>query len=274
LDAHSKIAWALLGLIKQRGIDEYVKLEEELTTRSSEKISRSTELVLQQTGKEVLAAIESEKGTPEDKLRLFLIFYVTHQNLPVSELADFEKKLEALGCDLSALHYLKGIKAFDDNWATQNLNQSTQSSSTAASFTKEFFSMFGNVVTAGIKYIVPQNKDYYVTRVVDAIMELKSEKLGTSDFHYFDPKFPKNAPRKNTPFKEAIVFIVGGGNYLEYQNLKDYAEKATTNVPEGINPSTLSKKIIIYGTTEMLNGSQFLSQISKLGNVYKTKPNQ
>ena len=31
-------------------------------------------------------------------------------------------------------------------------------------------------------------------------------------------------PRKNTPFKEAIVFVVGGGNFVEYQNLQEYAK--------------------------------------------------
>ena len=33
-----------------------------------------------------------------------------------------------------------------------------------------------------------------------------------------------NIPRKNTPFNQAIVFTVGGGNYVEYQNLMDYAK--------------------------------------------------
>jgi len=58
-------------------------------------------------------------------------------------------------------------------------------------------------------------------------------------------------PRKNTPFKDAIVFIIGGGNYVEYQNLQDYAKKLPT-------------KKILYGSTELLNASQFLSQLSEL----------
>lgn len=28
--------------------------------------------------------------------------------------------------------------------------------------------------------------------------------------------------RTKTPFSDAIVFVVGGGNYIEYQNLQDY----------------------------------------------------
>ena len=31
-------------------------------------------------------------------------------------------------------------------------------------------------------------------------------------------------PRTKTPFNDAIVFVVGGGNYIEYQNLLDNAK--------------------------------------------------
>jgi hypothetical protein len=31
-------------------------------------------------------------------------------------------------------------------------------------------------------------------------------------------------PRAKTPFNDAIVFVVGGGNYIEYQNLLDNAK--------------------------------------------------
>jgi len=59
--------------------------------------------------------------------------------------------------------------------------------------------------------------------------------------------------QKNTPFKEAIVFIVGGGNYVEYQNLQDYSKK---------QPS----KRIVYGSTQILSATQFLEQVNQLGN--------
>lgn len=67
-----------------------------------------------------------------------------------------------------------------------------------------------------------------MTRIVDAIMEMKND-LGVDSYCYFDPKVQKKMrqsaiPRKSTPFKEAIVFVVGGGNYMEYQNLQDYAK--------------------------------------------------
>ena len=65
-----------------------------------------------------------------------------------------------------------------------------------------------------------------VTKVVDALMELKSAPE-TDDYRYFDPKLlratdPNTITRSKSPFNEAIVFVVGGGNYIEYQNLVDY----------------------------------------------------
>jgi len=59
-------------------------------------------------------------------------------------------------------------------------------------------------------------------------MEMKISQE-TEDYRYFDPKQLRatdssQIPRNRTPFQEAIVFMVGGGNYIEYQNLVDYTK--------------------------------------------------
>ena len=61
-------------------------------------------------------------------------------------------------------------------------------------------------------------------------MELKPSP-DVDDYRYFDPKLLKpseggsTAPLKNrTQFQDAVVFMVGGGTYAEYQNLVDYAK--------------------------------------------------
>lgn len=61
-------------------------------------------------------------------------------------------------------------------------------------------------------------------------MELK-QSADTDDFRYFDPKLLKSAEggsgtvsKSRAPYQDAIVFMVGGGNYAEYQNLVDYAK--------------------------------------------------
>ena len=55
------------------------------------------------------------------------------------------------------------------------------------------------------------------------------------------------------PFKEAIVFMVGGGNYLEYESLSGWASRAQP------------PRSIVYGATELLTGEQFLQQLATLG---------
>lgn len=55
--------------------------------------------------------------------------------------------------------------------------------------------------------------------------------------------------------RDAIVFVVGGGCYLEHHSLQEMAKRA----PPG------SPKRVIYGATEMLSGSEFISQLAELG---------
>lgn len=63
-----------------------------------------------------------------------------------------------------------------------------------------------------------------VTKITEQLMECKSGSE-TDDYIYLDPKLLKRSdaiPKTRTPFQDAVVFIVGGGNYIEYQNLVDY----------------------------------------------------
>ena len=46
--------------------------------------------------------------------------------------------------------------------------------------------------------------------------------------------------------------MIGGGNYIEYQNLQDYAKTR----------SQIATKRIVYGCTELVNASQFLEQVN------------
>ena len=73
-----------------------------------------------------------------------------------------------------------------------------------------------------------------------------------SQYLYFDPKtgnkpIAPSASRFRGPFQKCIVFIVGGGCYQEYHNLRSYSQQ--------------KKREIIYGATEMLSPSEFLRQL-------------
>lgn len=55
------------------------------------------------------------------------------------------------------------------------------------------------------------------------------------------------------PFKEAIVFMVGGGNYLEYESLSVYAARSAP------------PKNILYGATDLIAPEVFARQLGELG---------
>ena len=58
-------------------------------------------------------------------------------------------------------------------------------------------------------------------------------------------------PRARGPFQEAYVFVVGGGNYIEYQNLQDYCKRQQM------------QKRVTYGITELMDASEFIAQVSR-----------
>lgn len=78
------------------------------------------------------------------------------------------------------------------------------------------------------------------------------------EYLYLDAKISKAAATKmsktRTIFNDAIVFMIGGGNYLEYQNLVDFSTR-----------SPGQKRNIVYGTTELLTSKAFLKQLERLG---------
>eukprot|EP00842_Homolaphlyctis_polyrhiza_P004965 jgi/Hompol1/546/HPOL_005000-RA len=118
---------------------------------------------------------------------------------------------------------------------------------------------FENLIS-GVRNLLPTRRELTVTRIVDAIMEGNTAGTPAEDFLYLDPKAGRagaanrQPPKGRVTFQEAIVFVIGGGNYLEYHNLLEYAQR-----------SNLAKKKIVYGSTEMLNAKAFIEQLDRLG---------
>ena len=77
---------------------------------------------------------------------------------------------------------------------------------------------------------------------------------------YWDPTQPLPNPnpiRKTKPFKQVIVFMVGGGNYAEYHGLQQLAQK-------------LGKQLI-YGATDLVSPDQFVDQLHALAELENKK---
>lgn len=73
-------------------------------------------------------------------------------------------------------------------------------------------------------YFVSMRQNLPVTKITEQLMECRSGN-DNDDYIYLDPKLLKRGdtlPKTRAPFQDAIVFVVGGGNYIEYQNLVDF----------------------------------------------------
>ncbi|XP_056401227.1 sec1 family domain-containing protein 1 isoform X2 [Hyla sarda] len=242
IDLHTNVATAVLEHIKARKLDVYFEYEEKLMSKST-------------LDKSLLDIIsDPDAGTPEDKMRLFLIYYITSAQPPSeTDLDQYRKALEDASCNLAPLNYIKQWKAFAKMAATP------ANYGTGATKSKGLLSRVMNTgsqfVMEGVKNLVLKQQNLPVTRVLDSLMEMKSNPE-TDDYRYFDPKMLRgndsSIPRNKNPFQEAIVFVVGGGNYIEYQNLVDYIK-------------TKQAKHILYGCTELFNAAQFVKQLSQLG---------
>ena len=106
----------MIDIINQRGINDLFEIEDEIVTQSK------------YDSKKVLNYISESNGTPNDLMRLFLIYHITHNLSEVGlihinwqkkeELSEFESILTERGADLSPLAYIKSKKKLDQSWET------------------------------------------------------------------------------------------------------------------------------------------------------------
>jgi len=86
------IASALLNGIKDRQLDYWFQLEEN---------------VGRQTKPQILEAINDPERKAEDKLRTFIIFFLTVENVSKEDMMEYEAALLKAGISLAALNYVK-----------------------------------------------------------------------------------------------------------------------------------------------------------------------
>jgi len=121
---------------------------------------------------------------------------------------------------------------------------------------EKFYEQALSSITAGVKNLLSGGRQMALTRAVESLMEAKPTPE-TDSYLVFDPRAPKGSAGIGSvakgPFKEAIVFMIGGGNYLEYGGLQEFAQRQQPI------------KTIIYGATDVLSGREFLEQLAVLG---------
>lgn len=244
IDMHTNVATAILNSIKSRKLDTFFELEEKIMSKAT-------------LDKSLLDIIsDPEIGAPDDKLRLFIIYFICTPTISEQEFCKYEQVLTDAGCDLAPILYIKRWRNFA-KISTTSQNQYEGAGTKTINMFSKLVTQGSSFVMEGVKNLVVKRHNLPVTRIVDQLMEFKNSQE-TDDYHYLDPKQLKatDIPRNRTAFQDAIVFVVGGGNYIEYQNLVDYAKQKTASG---------NTKKIIYGASTLANAKQFLKQLSLLG---------
>jgi len=144
---------------------------------------------------------------------------------------------------------------------------------------------------SGVKNLMPVNKDLTLTKITESLMDPANASTSalqkTESFLYFDPRsanargtMPPSAKdarsgtaqsrgieasfgQRRQGFSEAIVFTVGGGSMDEYGNLQDWAKR--TSGGGGGAAGAVSRKRVIYGSTELVNAGSFVQELARLG---------
>ncbi|KAJ8572113.1 hypothetical protein K7X08_008624 [Anisodus acutangulus] len=240
IDKHTNIATALLGEIKERSLDSYAKKENDMMVRG----------VMDRN--ELIGALKG-KGTKVDKLRFTIMYLISTESLPQSEVEMIETALRESEVDTTAFQYVKKIKSLNVSLASAN----SASRSNIVDWAEKLYGQSISAVTAGVKNLLSSDHQLALSRTVEALMEGKPNPEIDS-YIIFDPRAPKSSSGMSSshlkgPFKEAIVFMIGGGNYVEYGSLQELANRQQP------------VKHVIYGTTEILTGGEFIEQLALLG---------
>jgi sec1 family domain-containing protein 1 len=160
------------------------------------------------------------KGNKMDRLRFAIMFLLSADSIPQLQVDQVESALQDSEIDTSAFQYVKKLKSLN----------------------------------AALVKNRDHDKSSAMAEMVEALMEGPEIESG---YLMFDPKSNSAAAaspnKKGGTFKDAIVFVVGGGNYAEYEYLQELAKR-------GQQPG----KRIIYGSTEILSGGEFVEQLTLL----------
>lgn len=267
LDMHMDVLASLLKELEARSLDKFFEIEQNCSNPK-----------VQSEFLELLRS-DSKRDNSADKLRTFLILNLLG-DLPASFNTECEQVFAQKypDIDMDGFRYIKKFKQIlnlSKNISLQEVAASSKSSlgennsalfnglsSKLYGFTEGRISEGISSLATGLKKLLPEKKNLAITNIVEAIMEPTAASNNliqiTDEYLYLDPKSRggHSKPPKRQSYDEGIVFVVGGGNYLEYQNLTEWAHQPNK-----------TEKQVVYGSTAIVTAKEFLSEVSELGKL-------
>ncbi|KAI9823134.1 MAG: Vesicle trafficking between the ER and Golgi [Thelocarpon impressellum] len=195
LDMHMNIATALLKGIKDRQLDNFFQIEENITKQNKVQVLE-------------LLNDEAKGKEPLDKLRLFIIWFLsTEQDVSRAEMERFEEALRRAGADTTPLAHVKRVREVTRMTMMTSAPSQPAQQSTGGELLRGFSSIsnrltdrlkdgalganFENLIS-GVKNFLPANKDLTITKITESLMEPASASSSaiakTENYLYFDPR--------------------------------------------------------------------------------------
>ena len=269
LDMHMDVLATLLKELEAKSLDKFFEIEQNC---HDPKIQNQF-LELMNTG--------AKRDNSTDKLRTFLILVLT-LDLPDSFVANVQLILKEKypTIDLAALEYVKGLKQRMKLSNISTLTENSGQRSSSVDVSKNNSALFNGLssklygladgrlteglssLASGLKKFLPATTQLPITNIVEAIMDPNSASTAlvqvTDDYLYLDPKLRggHSKPPKRQTYLEAQVFVVGGGSYLEYQNLQEWCHMPNKPV-----------RRVTYGSTDVMTATEFLQECGDLGRL-------
>lgn len=267
LDMHMDVLGSLLKELQARTLDKFFEIEQGFLDPK-----------VQSEFLELLKS-DSKRDNSLDKLRTFLILTLL-ADLPESYSQQCEQVLTQKypHLDMSALKYIRKFKQMTRMSQNVSLNEKlslrqnvgdANSSALFSSLSSRLYGFTEGRISEGISSLagslrrfIPEKKNLPITNITEAIMDPTNASNNsmhiTDEYLYLDPKSRGGhlKPPKRQSYEEGIVFVVGGGNYLEYQNLAEWAK--TPNRP---------RKSVVYGSTDIATARGFLQEVLELGKL-------
>jgi len=233
IDIHTNLLTSILEQIKKRSLNKLHQLE----------------LAMMRSGaldaKELDGILNDEEGDHSDRVRLAMIRSLTAKSKEEAEAA--EAAVSGL-TDAAALEYLHKLQALLSMGTSSPAGPEENKLAGAASWMRDALSSATNLASNMMGAHWKAN----ATRIVEGVME----QYGTPEVEqmiYLDPRANSSTqPQVKSQYKDAIVFVVGGGCYTEFLNLQQ-----VLRTPE-------SDRNITYGSTELCSPQNFLKQLAKL----------